>query len=202
MGAKCMSKNKDREVSCNGCGMHLLCDCEDDEHFCPNCEDYADGNRVVGGKKGRKINSMLNEARFYNNVAEDNLEAIKICNQILELDHGNRDAMLIKAGALNNSDRFAETAELIIQIKDKWPDHWEAYYLYGLNKFNENEEEAMREFEKSIELKENFDNLISAAQLAYFMRRPVYKEYLEKAKKLDQKRFDNYMKNYWENKLI
>lgn len=197
-----MSKNKDREVSCKKCGVPIQCDClEDDGHYCPECFDYQDdenkSSEVVKGKK--KIMDLLNEARFFHNTLENEQEAIKICDQILELNPDNRDALLIKAGSLPHLDRNDEANELIVNIKAKWPDHWEAYYLQGVALFNENEEKAMREFEKSIELKETFDNLISAAQLACFMQRPVYKEYLGKAKKLDQKRFDNYMKSYWEN---
>lgn len=150
----------------------------------------------------KKINDLLNEARFLHNRLKDEEEAIRICDKILQLEQDNRDALLIKAGSLPYLGRKEEALELIIKIKGKWPDHWEAYYLNGLRLFNENEEEAMREFEKSIGLKETFDNLISAAQLAYFMSSPSYKDYLGKAKKLDQRRFDGYMRNYWENEVL
>ncbi len=198
-----MKKRKEQEVKCRGCGMPLMCDCgEDNEHYCPMCDPYTDGAKPKEVEKRKKIMDLLNEARFCCNVSADDEEAISICDKILQLEPDNRDAMLIKAGSLPRVDRISEAKELIGKIKSMWPNHWEAYYLQGVAMFNENEQEAMREFEKSLDLEERFDNLISAAQLAYFMQRPIYKEYLAKAGKLDRGRFNNYMKNYWENELV
>ncbi|MBI4448951.1 hypothetical protein HY641_02915 [Candidatus Woesearchaeota archaeon] len=50
---------------------------------------------------------------------------------------------------------------------------------------------------RSLELSERFDNLVVTAQLAYLIGKPDYQQYLDKAKKLDSIRFQNFMKNYW-----
>ena len=93
--------------------------------------------------------------------------------------------------------RKKESLYLINSIKDKWSNHWEAYYLLGLHLFNKNERKAMQAFKKSLELEERFDNLVSAAQLAYFMGKHNYQKYLDKAEKLDPQRFKNFMKTCW-----
>lgn len=141
---------------------------------------------------------MLDEARYYHNYLEDEKKALKICEEILKKDPCNRDALLIKAGSLSCICKEKESYLLIIEIMNKWPEHWEAYYLMGLLLFNTNEEKAMKNFNKSIALEPKFDNNICAAQLAYFMQFSDYKKYLACAKKIDPPRYANYMKNCWE----
>ena len=155
--------------------------------------------REIGKNKNRskRISELLNAARYYHNVAEEEKKAIKICDQILEEDSQNRDAMLIKAGALFHSGKPKESLELINGIKEKWPDHWEAYYLLGIHFFNEDETRAFEFLKKSLELDENFNNLTVIAQLSYFMGKLDYQDYLDKAKKLEPERFRSYMKNCW-----
>ena len=60
-----------------------------------------------------------------------------------------------------------------------------------------NERKAMHAFKKSLGFEERFDNLVSAAQLAYFMGKPDYQEYLDKAEAMEPERFRNFMKNCW-----
>ncbi len=144
-----------------------------------------------------KISALLEEARFHRNASCNDKKAIKICNEILEIDENNRDAMLIKAGALGQIGKNKASLELIDKIIEKWPEHWEAYYLKGLRLFNKNERKAMQLFKKSLEKEERFDNLVSAAQLAYFMGKHNYQGYLNKAKELEPERFENFMKTCW-----
>jgi hypothetical protein len=144
-----------------------------------------------------KIFSLLDEARYHRNATCNDKKAIKICEKILEIDENNRDAMLIKAGALGQIGKNKASLELIEQIIKIWPEHWEAYYLKGLRLFNKNERKAMQLFKKSLEKEERFDNLVSAAQLAYFMGKNNYEDYLDKAKELDPERFESFMKTCW-----
>lgn len=144
-----------------------------------------------------KISKLLNKARYYRNIACDDEKAIETCNKILAIENNHRDALLIKAGALDTLGDDAAALDIIMTITEKWPDYWEAYYLFGLHMFNKNEKEAMKSFKKSLELKETFDNLISTAQLAFFMKQYDFYKFLDKAARLDPQRFRNYMKNYW-----
>ncbi|MEA3514195.1 MAG: hypothetical protein U9R34_01860 [Nanoarchaeota archaeon] len=144
-----------------------------------------------------EIYALLNKARHVKNVEENDKKAIEICDQILQMDQDNLDALLIKAGSLNLLQKNKESLKLINYIKDKWPEHWEAYYLLGLHLFNKNERKALQALKKSLQLDENFNNLVTAAQLAYFMDKSNYQEYLDKAEKLDSERFKNFMEKYW-----
>ena len=145
-----------------------------------------------------EIEMKLDEARYYHNILEKEEKAIKICDEILKIDNNNRDALSIKAGSLPYIGKEKEAFELTSKIIEMWPDYWEGYYLLGFLYFNVNENMAIEAFKKSIELEENFDNLIALAQLLYFLQDPGYEACLIKAKKLNPQRFKKYMKNYWE----
>ncbi|MBU0646775.1 hypothetical protein KJ611_04905 [Patescibacteria group bacterium] len=159
-------------------------------------EDIKDDEEEFSEQE-MKIFTLLNEARHHRNVSCNDKKAIKICDEILEIDENNRDEMLIKAGALGFIGKNKYSLNLINLIIDKWPNQWEAYYLLGLHLFNKNERKAMQAFKKSLEFEERFDNLVSVAQLAYFMGKHNYQEYLDKAEKLDSQRFKNFMKTCW-----
>lgn len=141
---------------------------------------------------------MLDEARFLHNNLGESKKAINICNKILQIDASCRDALLIKAGALGSMFLFDEAGKLISQIIEKWPEHWEGYYLLALNCLALNEDEAgLTAIDKSLELNENFDNIITKAQMLYLSGKGDYMEYVEKAKKIDKKRSENFMKSHF-----
>lgn len=144
-----------------------------------------------------KIIDLINEARYYRNIACKDSKAIKICDKILKIDSNNRDAMLIKAGALKAIYKIDKALDLIDHIIKKWPEHWEAYYLLAGHYFSiEEDEKALDLIDKSIKLNETFDNVIQKAQMLYLMGKD-YMEFVEKAKKIDRKRAENFIKNVW-----
>lgn len=147
--------------------------------------------------KTPEIQNLLNKARYCHNISCEEDKAIELCNEALKIYPENRDAMLIKAGSLDCLGKEKESFLLINEIIDKWPDDWEAYYLMGMLLFNTNETLAIKYFNKSIKLKSNFNNVIAAAQLLYFLEEKRYKEYLKEAKRLAPKRFEKYMNDYW-----
>jgi len=146
----------------------------------------------------KELLNLLNKARIFHNQLCDEKEAIKICNKILKEYPEDRDSMLIKAGSLSEINKEKESFQLITKIIEKWPNHWEAYYLMGLLLFNTNEKMAIENFNKSIKLKRAFDNSIAVAQLLYFLEDNHYKKHLKHAKSIDINRFHDYMKNFWE----
>src|SRR3989344_2022998 len=149
-------------------------------------------------KQSENIMSMLNEARVLKNSLGKPKQSIAVCDKILKIDSSCRDAMLIKAGALNEMFLLDKAGELINQVVEKWPAHWEGYYLLALNCFSkEDDEEGLKAIDKSIELNENFDNLITKAQMLYLLGKGDYMDYVEKAKKIDKKRAENFMKNHF-----
>lgn len=149
-------------------------------------------------KNNGKIRSMLDEARFLHNNLGESKKAVSICNKILEIDASCRDAMLIKAGALNGLFRLDESKELINKIIKKWPEHWEGYYLLALHCFALNEdEEGSAAIDKSLELNENFDNIMIKAQMLYMANKGDYMKYVDKARRIDKKRAENFMKSHF-----
>ncbi len=147
--------------------------------------------------KKSEILALLDEARHYHNVLRDEKKAIKICDKILREHPENRDALLIKAGSLHFLGKDKESHTIITKIIKRWPKHWEAYYLMGLLFFNTNENMAIENLARSIELEKTFDNVIASAQLLYFLRDESYKVFLKEAKNIDPPRYKNYMKKYW-----
>lgn len=140
---------------------------------------------------------MLDEARYTKNVLGNPKKAIKLCDKILEIDPENRDALLIKAGGLQELMHFQEALALNQKIREKWPKHWEAYYLAGMNNFSqERDVEALEMIDKSVELKETFDNVIAKAQMLCIWGKE-YEPWLQKAREMDGPRAANFMKNCW-----
>ena len=149
-------------------------------------------------KRETEIMCMLEEARFLKNNLGQPKKAINLCNEILDMDSSCRDAMLIKAGAMNETFLLDEAEKLIRHIVEKWPAHWEGYYLLALNCLSrEEDEEGLKAIDKSVELDENFDNLITKAQMLYLLGTGDYKEYVEKARKIDKQRTENFMKTHF-----
>jgi len=148
--------------------------------------------------KEDNILQMLNEARLLRNVIGDQKGAIKECDKILRIEPENRDAMLVKAGALKELGKVEEFTELANGIIKKWPEHWEAYYLLSLFCFMMNEDDkALELMQHSIKLDENFNNVTSYAHILYLTGSHDYAQYIEKAKSMDRKRAENFMKNIW-----
>ncbi len=143
------------------------------------------------------VMEMLDEARFTKNILGKPRKAMKICNKILEIDPENRDALLVKAGGLQELNNLSEALTLIQAIIEKWPQDWEAYYLAAGNHFSQNkDQEALEMIDKSLERKETFDNIISKAQMLCIWGKE-YKSWLDKARRIDEKRLENFMKHYW-----
>ncbi|MBD3203136.1 hypothetical protein GF327_02500 [Candidatus Woesearchaeota archaeon] len=148
-------------------------------------------------QKSEEIQSLINQANIAKIQNNDNKKAIKISDKILEIDPENRNALLTKAGSLQVINKKKEALKVIKEIIQKWPEHWEAYYLLGIHFFNKNETMALKYLEKSIDFHENFDNLAITAQLVYFMGNQDYLKYLDKAKEIDPERYKNFMRTCW-----
>ncbi len=152
-------------------------------------------NELALGKMALLV--KLNEARFTKNVLGNSKKAIKLCDQILETNPKDRDALLIKAGGLQEIMRFNEALILIQQIIEKWPGHWEAYYLGAMNHFVQGiDQDALDMINKSVELQETFDNVIAKAQMLCVLGQE-YEPLLQKARAMDKQRTANFMKHHW-----
>lgn len=132
----------------------------------------------------KQLSNLLYKARIFHNHLCDEKEAIKICNRILEEHPENRDALLIKAGSLGEINKEKESFQLVTEIIKKWPNHWEAYYLMGLLLFNTNEEIAMKNFIKSINLEKNLIILLPLHSFCILCKNLVMKHIWNMPRKL------------------
>jgi len=145
-----------------------------------------------------EILEMINEARILRNKIGDPDSTIDTCEKILKLSPDNRDALLLKAGALGELGRFEEEADVLAKILELYPDNHEVYYLYALRSFSlGRNNEALRYIDMSLERYETFSNVITKAQILHLMGDEDYKKYLKKAEQIDKKRLNNFMKNCW-----
>ncbi len=114
---------------------------------------------------------MIDEARILKNEVGDRTGALKLCEKILKLSPDNRDALLLKAGALGESGRLREEAEILAETIRLYPENAEVYYLCALKFFAMGEDdEALKYIDTSLERDENFNNLITKAQFLHLMR--------------------------------
>lgn len=146
----------------------------------------------------KTIQGLLDDARYCRNVTDQQEKAFRVCDRILSMDQENRNAMLVKAGALQALGREEEFLALVGQITKKWPKHWEAYYLLGMHHFAFGRDaEAAELLQRSVELEGRFDNLVTYAQILYLAGRDDYLGYLEKVKRIDPERAENFMRSHW-----
>lgn len=145
-----------------------------------------------------EIRMMIDEARILKNEIGDMKGTLKLCEKILKLSKDNRDALLLKAGALGHLGLFEEESKILAKIVKLYPENAEVYYLYALRFFSMGmNDKALEYIDLSLDREENFNNLITKAQFLHLMGDEKYKKYLRKVEILDKKRYDNFMKNYW-----
>jgi len=126
-------------------------------------------------------------------------EALALADKILEILPDEEEALLLKAEILPAINKKKE-AEDILEIVSKkygksgsWHFHRASLYFWhgNLSKALESIKEAMKKDP------EDFDVLLSYAQYLYLAKDELYKEYLDKARKIDYKRVKNFEKKYW-----
>ncbi|MDI6738110.1 MAG: hypothetical protein QME12_06375 [Nanoarchaeota archaeon] len=148
------------------------------------------------------ITAMLDEARIVKNYLGKPKKAIKLCDEILKISPSNKDALLIKAGALGKLFELNKSDEILSFVMQRYPGDWEAYWLYAGHCFAlGKDEKALEMIDKSLELRRTFDNVISKAQHLHLMGKGGYAELIAEAAKMDKKRAENFMKKHWINDL-
>jgi len=126
-------------------------------------------------------------------------EALALADKILEILPDEEEALLLKAEILPATNKKKEAEEILEAVSKKygksgsWHFHRASLYFWhgNLSKALESIKEAMKKDQ------ENFDVLLSYAQYLYLAKDELYKEYLDKARKIDYKRVKNFEKKYW-----
>lgn len=132
-------------------------------------------------------------------ITEDRLDrAIEYADEVLEHEE-NVEAMLIKAEALMRLNRVAESDRIVDRILEKQPNNIEAIKNKAMNCFMSfNFREALYWADEGMKIdSEDFDVLISKANIMYLLGDDYFCEYVERARKVDRERTENFMENFW-----
>jgi len=131
--------------------------------------------------------------------AEEFLEAIEMCNELIRINPENDDALLLKVEALTGLGKFEEI-EPILRECSKINPHNPFVYFHQAELFlvRRNLEAALDSINKSLEMNPDcFGFLIMKAQLLFLLNNESYKDLVEKTRKLDGKRLENFLKKIW-----
>ncbi len=126
-------------------------------------------------------------------------EALKNVNEVLEIISDDEEALLMKAEILNNLEKFEE-AENILKIVDKEGDlkAYASFYRAERYFFEANFAKALEHMGDAYRQEPgNFDFVIGLANYFYLNRDEDYNKYLEKAKIIDKKRAERFLKKFW-----
>jgi tetratricopeptide (TPR) repeat protein len=125
--------------------------------------------------------------------------AVELADEILLLAPENEDAMLIKAEALTHLDRVMESDILLDRVLERNPRCVMAYVLSVFNSMAVMDlQEALRFANKGLGIDpEDFDLVMSKAQLLYWLGDPEYKSWIEEARRINRDRTDDFMAFHW-----
>ena len=126
-------------------------------------------------------------------------EALKLADEILEIIPDAEEALLLKTIILPPLGRTSEAEEILKFANKKygktadWNFHRAQLYFW-----NGSLSKAMEFMKQALEKNsDNFDALIGYANYLDLAREESFKEYLEKAEKLDKERAKRFKKKYW-----
>ena len=145
----------------------------------------------------KEPDELLREADYLINK-EKYEKALKCVESVLEIVSDD-EIFLMKAEILNDLGRYEE-AEQILNKLDKNEDT-KAYasfyrsqrYMYGGNFIK-----AAKFMKEAYEQEpHNFDFVIGVANYLFLENDKYYSEYVEKARKIDKKRTENFLKKFW-----
>ena len=128
---------------------------------------------------------------------EDLHTAIKLANKVLKRGF-NVDAALIKAEALTKLGRYFESDDIVERVLAEGEDDVMAYVIGCMNKaFTFRFKEALKWADRGLEIEENFDLLITKANVMYWLGDDCFCDYIERARKIDDERTDRFLRTYW-----
>ena len=130
---------------------------------------------------------------------EDLHTAIKLANKVLRRGF-DINAALIKAEALTKLGRYFESDEIVEKVlaQAEGEEKLMAYAIGCMNKaFTFRFKEALEWADRGLEIKEDFDLLITKANVMYWLGDDYFCDYIEKARKIDDERTDRFLREYW-----
>ncbi len=137
-----------------------------------------------------EANHLLDKNKF-----NDALEKV---NEFLEMVKDDEEAILLKAEILNNLDRFDEAENCLKKIKREGYKAYVSFYKSQRFMFEGNIVRASKYMKEAYEQEpDNFDFVIGLANYLYFEGDKYYKEYIEKARTIDKRRTERFLKKSW-----
>ena len=133
-------------------------------------------------------------------VEEENFsEALDACNELIRMNPKNDDALLLKIEALFGLGRLEEIESILQECKKINPsDPFIHFHQANLFFAKRELETALEEINKALEADPDcFDFLILKAQLLFLLNNDSYRDLIEKARKIDGKRVENFFKKFW-----
>jgi tetratricopeptide (TPR) repeat protein len=125
--------------------------------------------------------------------------AAKLAEGILTLDPENEDALLIKAEALTHLDRVMDSDIILDGVLERNPGSVTAHILSVFNSMAVMDlGKALEYADRGLEIApEEFDLVMSKAQLLYWLGDPEYKLWIERAQGIDWDRTLEFMEFHW-----
>lgn len=152
----------------------------------------------VNKRLGRGLGEVIHEAE--NLIEAENYEkALKVCNKILKAHPGCEEALLMKAECLFHLAKPDQALACLKTVLEINPNSDQAHFQFATIMFAMRElKTALNAVNESLKIDSNsFDSLILKAQILYQLNDDSYKDCVEKARKVDAKRAENFMKKYW-----
>src|SRR3989344_4313261 len=125
-------------------------------------------------------------------------KALNNVEQVLEIIPDDEEALLLKSQILPYLGRAKEAEEILNNlVKTNRKSAYWYFYRAGLSFWHGNIANATESIKKAVKKEpDNFDVLASCAQYLYLNKDESYKDYLDKARKIDAKRIKNFEKKY------
>ncbi len=125
-------------------------------------------------------------------------EALTSVDEALDILGENEEAFLMRAEILNYLGKFEEAEEYLKEVGKGNLKAYSSFYRAQRYLFEGNFVRALKYMKEAYEQEpENFDFVIGLANHLYFENDLYYKDYIEKAKKIDKKRTENFLKEFW-----
>lgn len=146
----------------------------------------------------KEPDELLHEADYLISVGKYK-EALKIADECLKMIPNDEEILLMKAEILNNLDEY-EKAEMILKKMDKIESAkaFASFYRSQRYFYEGNFIRAIQHMKEAYEQEpETFDFIIGLANHLSLTKDKYYNEYVEKARKIDKKRTEKFLKKFW-----
>ena len=170
---------------------------EPPQNFPTNSEEPSRMMNFEWDENYKEPDELLQEADELINKGKYE-KALKCVDEVLEIIEDD-EIILMKAEILNYLGRFEEAEKYLKKVdKSKNTKAYTSFYRAQRYMFEGNFARASKYMKEAYEQEpDNFDFVIGLASYLYIENDKYYNEYVEKAKKIDKKRAERFLKKSW-----